>query len=222
METQLATHLLKQHPSKLSKSKSRPLPVVDIHGKNSMDSLSKVGSKGVVKEDYILKILKYQCNKRFGPIINKELGFKNSRVQLTKHNIDSLETILHRIRTHLNTRNMDKVFEHMVKVSAKGYEDLVSGFGYDIDGFTELLLSNPAFHDAFERWKIEREIIDVPPSFQLMYIVASTTYMAHLTHPHKKAIQQPKPQIQSPVNKKDQQEPNIAQKHKYQPGDIII
>ena len=40
-------------------------------------------------------------------------------------------------------------------------------------------MSNPAFWDAFERWKIEQKIPDVPPSLQLMYLVASTTFIAH-------------------------------------------
>ena len=184
-------------------------------------------NKGIVKEDLIAKILKYQGNKRFGPIINKELGFKYTRPQLTKCSIDNLETILHRIRTHLNTRNMDQVFEHMAKVTAKGYEDVVTGFGYNIEGFSELLLQNPSFHDAFERWKIEREIPDVPPSFQLMYIIASTTYIAHTSNsqiistreikqqpPPKKAL----PKKSQPVKKDD--EPRL--KSNFKPGDIIM
>ena len=140
--------------------------------KESKDDLLK-------KEELIRIILKYEANNRFGATIKKELGFKHARTQLTKKPIDELELILHRIRTHLNTRNMDQVFNHMVKQSAKGYEDLVTGFGYDIRGFEEILLSNPAFWDAFERWKIEQKIPDVPPSLQLMYLVASTTFIAH-------------------------------------------
>lgn len=166
-------------PKKSSKSKS------DIPDVPTVNKDIATTNKSIVKEDLIHKILKYQSNKRFGAIINKELGFKYTRAQLTKQSIDNLEAILHRIRTHLNTRNMDQVFQHMVEVSAKGYEDLVCGFGYDIDGFSELLLSNPAFHDAFERWKIERKIPEIPPSFQLMYIIASTTYIAHTRNASK-------------------------------------
>ena len=154
--------------------------------KSSSKTLNKTTKKSlaskddlVKKEDIIRVILKYEANDRFGATLKKDLGFKHTRNQLTKSNIEELELILHRIRTHLNTRNMDQVFNHMVKQSAKGYEDIVTGFGYDIRGFEEILLSNPAFWDAFERWKIEQKIPDVPPSLQLMYLVASTTFIAH-------------------------------------------
>lgn len=156
--------------SKKSSSKKTKLLTPDIPVK-SQDL--------VKKEDLIRVILKYEGNERFGGTLKKELGFKHTRNQLTKLDVDDLEVILHRIRTHLNTRNMDQVFNHMVKQSAKGYEDIVTGFGYDIRGFEEILLSNPAFWDAFERWKIEQKIPDVPPSLQLMYLVASTTFIAH-------------------------------------------
>lgn len=177
----------------------------------------------IVKDELITKILKYQNNSRFGSIINKELGFKYTRPQLLKQSINSLESILHRIRTHLNTRNMDKVFEHMVKVSAQGYENVVTGFGYNIEGFSDILLSNPAFHDAFERWKIERSIPDVPPSLQLMYIVASTTYIAHVSNAQiissrEKKQEPPIPKIKDEVKK----EINERIKSNHKPGDIII
>ena len=122
---------------------------------------------------------------------SSDLGFKHTRNQLVKLDHDEVTVILHRIRTHLNTRNIDQVFNHMVKQSAKGYEDIVTNFGYDIRGFEEILLSNPAFWDAFERWKIEQKIPDVPPSFQLMYIVASTTYIAHAKNQQKLPLEQP-------------------------------
>ena len=206
----------------MSKSKQvvrqQPPPPVDV---TKPPPKPPVANKGIMKEDLISKILKYQQNKRFGTIINKELGFKYTRSQLTKFNIDNLETILHRIRTHLNTRNMDQVFEHMAKVTAKGYEDLVTGFGYNIEGFSDLLMQNPAFHDAFERWKIERKIPDVPPSFQLMYIIASTTYIAHMSNkqrapPHK----QTEPQIKIVEKQETDDEPRL--KSKFKPGEIII
>lgn len=181
-----------------------------------------VPNQGIVKEDLINTIIKYQTNGRFGNIINKELGMKYSRTQLSKYSIDNLETILHRIRTHLNTRNMDKVFEHMIRVSAKGYEDIVTGFGYNIEGFSDLLLANPAFHDAFERWKIERKIPDIPPSLQLAYIIASTTYIAHLQAPQQtiseKKVEPPKKEQTVKENK----QPDERIKSNNKPGDIII
>ena len=208
----------------------KPPPPPQPPSTNPKKSTSKQYSEpeqntGIVKEDLICKILKYQNNKRFGSIIKQELGFKYTRPQLAKNSIDSLETILHRIRTHLNTRNMDKVFEHMAKVTAKGYEDLVTGFGYNIEGFSELLMENPAFHDAFERWKIERKIPDVPPSFQLMYIIASTTYVAHTTNKGIQFANQQKlqPPPKPVISKTEQTKPNDERiKSNFKPGDIII
>jgi hypothetical protein len=122
---------------------------------------------------------------------------------------------------------MDQVFEHMIKVSAKGYEDLVSGFGYNIDGFSDLLLANPAFHDAFERWKIEQKVPEVPPSLQLMYIIASTTYIAHLQNPRhleeKPYPKQPKTEVQKKVKKIENEiQPKPSRVSNFKPGDIII
>ena len=50
------------------------------------------------KEKLILKIFKYQNNKRFGENIKKNLGLKYTRSQLLKCSIENLESILFRIR----------------------------------------------------------------------------------------------------------------------------
>ena len=221
--------LAKVLPKKSLKSNTKKQPPVPEPSQPERQVVPRK-NVGIVKEDLICKILKYQNNVRFGPIIKNELGFKYTRAQLSKYSIDNLETILHRIRTHLNTRNMDQVFQHMVQVTAKGYEDLVTGFGYNIDGFSEMLLANPAFHDAFERWKIEKKIPDIPPSFQLMYIVAMTTYMAHSENVMKNPIQQkvqPEPlkikkeMVQEKTNEQEKEKEDRL-KSKMQPGDIII
>ena len=212
----------KSSKSKSKKSKKLPAPPPPPPNVMSSSKLKEpIENKGIIKEELITKILKYQTNKRFGTIINKELGFKYTRLQLTKHSIDSLETILHRIRTHLNTRNMDQVFEHMAKVTAKGYEDVVTGFGYNIEGFSDLLMQNPSFHDAFERWKIERKIPDVPPSFQLMYIIASTTYMAHVMNKSQVAIREKQKEPDIKKIKKEVKD-QVGIKSNFKPGDIII
>jgi hypothetical protein len=139
------------------------------------------------KESLIMKIQKYQSSRRFGPYITKELKITQSREQLTKLSIDRLENILHRIRINLNNRNMDSIMETMAITCAKGYETTVSNF-YDIDGFTELLTANPGFWDAFERWKIEREMPEIPPGIQLAYIIATTTFAAHSLNASKVSI----------------------------------
>ena len=166
----------KTNANKLFKMLDKQSKKTDNTLKNKLDvpNVSKIE-----KEKLILKILKYLNSKRFGQKIKTELGIKYTRQQLLKCTNDNLEGILFRIRNYLNTQNMDLVFEHMARYSAKGYEDFVSNF-YDIEGFSDLLMQNPAFWDAFERWKIEHEMPDIPPSMQLVYIIASTTYIAHL------------------------------------------
>lgn len=131
------------------------------------------------KEKIILKIQKYQSSKRFGSYITKELKINQSREQLAKLSVERLNNILVRIRLNLNSRNLDSIFENLAITSAKGYETVVSHFGYNINGFTELLMANPGFWDAFERWKIEREMPDIPPGIQLAYIITSTSVAAY-------------------------------------------
>jgi hypothetical protein len=177
--------------------------IIDDNNRNK-----ETNPKNIDKFDKIRILVKYQNNNRFGELLKKELGIKYTEPQLNKKSVEDLELILHRIRTHLNTRNMDQVFDHMVRYTASGYEELVSGLGYDIDGFSELLLHNPAFWDAFERWKIEQKIPNIPPSMQLMYIVASTTYIAHLKSQHKndynnKNIDIPPQKLKSKKKNKD-------------------
>ena len=91
------------------------------------------------KEKLIMKIVKYQESKRFGDKIKKGLGIKYTRPQLLKCSVENLESILFRIRSFLNTINLDSVFEHMARHCAKGYEDLMCNF-VDIEGFSDLLL----------------------------------------------------------------------------------
>ena len=180
-----AEPLPQPNPVKNNKSNAKKLSkMLDKQSKQAQkvdksENVESINVSKVDKEKLILKILKYLNSKRFGPKLKSDLGIKYTRTQLLKCSKDNLEGILFRIRNYLNTQNMDVVFEHMARYTAKGYEDLVSNF-YDIEGFSDILMQNPAFWDAFERWKIEHEMPDIPPSMQLMYIIASTTYIAHL------------------------------------------
>ena len=211
--------LTKVLPLKSSTSKKQepppPVPVPPTSYKSKTDEL-------IEHEKLVNKILKYQGNKRFGTTIQKDLGIKHSRAQLSKMKNANLETILHRIRTHLNTRNMDQVFEHMAAVTAKGYEEVVTGFGYNIEGFSDLLMANPAFYDALERWKIERTIPDIPPSLQLGYIVASTTYLAHVKNEHLVAVREKKTEPPKKPQKVEAPSKEDRLKSNLKPGDIII
>ena len=131
-----------------------------------------------MKENLIMKVLKYQTSKRFGATIKNDLKISYTRDTLARKTPDQIEMILHRIRTFLNSRNLDAVFEHMASTCAIGYEKTITPF-YNIDGFSNILLQNPDFWDCLERWKIEREMPNIPPHLQMLYIVASTTITAH-------------------------------------------
>lgn len=144
------------------------------------------------KEKMIMKILKYQNSKRFGDSLRKELSIKYTRDKLLKCSNDNLETILFRIRQYLNSKNTDNVIEHLATFGVKTYEQFVSQF-YDINGFSDLILSNENFFCALERYAIESEVRDIPPSMSLLYTILSTTYIAHLQNQLKQARSNTKP-----------------------------
>lgn len=208
----------------LKKITEDDLPLPKTQKKQVSQPSNPTGKTKTDKEKLIMKIIKYQENKRFGDRIKKGLGMKYTRTQLLKCSIENLEAILYRIRTFLNNSNLDAVFEHMARYSAKSYEELVSNF-YDIEGFSDLLLSNPAFWDNFERWKVEQEMPDIPPSFQMLYMIISTTYLAHLQNKVKKINNRPH-KINEPkeiiiVDKDDKQTNPIMKKSKNKVGDIM-
>ena len=152
-------------------------------GNSSTSPKTFTSNKLNTKEDQIMRIINYQNSPRFGANIRKELKFNYTREQLVKKSLEQLDNLLYRIRNYLNTRGMAGIYEQMVRTSAIGYENIVSQF-YDIEGFSDMLLNNPAFWDAFERWKIERTLPNIPPSLQLMYIISSTTLLAHMKNSH--------------------------------------
>ena len=145
----------------------------------STSTYNKNKNKLNEKEDVIMKILNYQNSNRFGALIKKELKMNYSRDQLAKKTLEEIENLLYRIQSFLNNRNMAGIYEQMVKTTAVGYENIVSEF-YDIKGFSNLLVQNPMFWDTFEMWRCERSMPNIPPSLQLLYIVSSTTLVAHV------------------------------------------
>ena len=186
-------------------SKTMEKQIMKSLGSNSQMSNSQPSTDlhtKIDKEKLIMKILKYQSNKRFGEKIKKDLGLKYTRQQLLKCSYENLESILFRIRNYLNTRNMDAIYEHIARFSSKGYEELITGLGYNIQGFSELLLTNTSFWDNLERYKVERDVIDIPPSMQMIYIVASTTYIAHIQNTMKQIKEQSTENISPKKEKK--------------------
>ena len=172
---------------KLLKDDTKKQRKTKLSNPNPVSPLSKLSQSSIAvhKEDAMIKITNYQNSRRFGPSLKKDLKISYTREQMNKKSVDQLEAILYRIRTYLNARHMEGVYEQMVRTTASGYENIVTSFGYDITGFSELIQNNPAFWDAFEMWKLERKLPDIPPSLQLMYIISSTTVIAHLQNKYQ-------------------------------------
>ena len=168
--------------SKKNMTKEQITNIMNMNQSQTPAQQAKYSSKDNklnIKEDKVMRVLNYQNSSRFGPSVRKELKFNYTRDQLMKKSLDQIDNVLYRIRNFLNNRGMNGIYEQMVRTSAIGYENIVSEI-YDIEGFSDMLMQNPAFWDAFERWKIERTLPDIPPSLQLMYIVGSTTLIAHM------------------------------------------
>lgn len=173
---------------------------------NPMKKYSSKDNKLNIKEEKIMQVLNYQNSARFGNDVRKTLKFNYTRDQLVKKTIDQIDNILFRIRNYLNNRGMNGIYEQMVRTTATGYENLITNFGYDITGFGDMLFANPAFWDSFERWKIEKTLPDVPPSFQLMYIISATTMLAHMKNKQLSEPVRKKPEKKDDKNEDDKVE----------------
>ena len=190
---------------RVMKSLPPPQQMMNLKSSKSSDDISK--------EESIIKIVNYQNSTRFGSYIKKDMKINFTREQLSKKSLSQLEAIMYRIRTALNTRHLEGVYEHLVRTVASGYENVVTSFGYDITGFQSLLLNNPAFWDSFEMWKLEKKLPDIPPSLQLMYIVSSTTVVAHL---------QSQSRIREPRQDKQKTQKAVEKRVKQKKQDKII
>ena len=134
------------------------------------------------KQKLIHTIQKYQDSSRFGKIVKYELGFKQNFVELSEKTESELENILHRIRSHLDNKNLDKFYENMATTLAISYEQILSPF-YPIDGFSDMLLENEDFWNSYERFRIESEFPSVNPTTQMLFMIAQLTIIAHHTQP---------------------------------------
>jgi len=123
--------------------------------------------------DKIMVIQKYQNSERFGKYVKNEIGIRYSEKQMKKMSTDKLDEVLYIIRTRLDNKNTDKIFDNMATSVATAIELTVSPF-YDIDGYKDELLANEQFWDTFERFKIEHKLPIIPPSVQLLYLMSST------------------------------------------------
>ena len=132
------------------------------------------------KKKLIFTIQKYQDSGRFGKIVKYELGFKDSFSELSERSEMDLENILHRIRTHLDNKNLDKFYENMATTLSITYEQAMS-LVYPIDGFSDMLLDSEDFWTTYERLRIESEFPSVNPITQMLFMIGQLTIIAHHT-----------------------------------------
>ena len=136
------------------------------------------------KQTIIYRIMKYQDNKRFKEIV-KGLGIKYNYDQLCKKSIENLKDILERIRINIDNRNLDDFYNLILKNTSLTFESVVSNF-YDIDGFQEMLMNDEQFLDTWEKFKIENELPNVPPSIQMLMIVSRCMITCNLQNKYLK------------------------------------
>ncbi len=121
-------------------------------------------------------ISRYQASERFSDIIKKQLGIKFSEAQLQKKSLSVLQGILSKIQMHFSNRGTDKLFDMAVKNGSITYEKIISQY-YDIDGFTNNFLGDPAVLDSLECFKCENVQMAIPPIYQLIFAIISCTYI---------------------------------------------
>ena len=153
-------------------------PEIDV--KDIPDNILQTVENTESKRNLIFKIQKYQDSSRFGKIVKYELGFKETFVELSDKSENDLENMLHRIRTHLDNKNLDKFYENMATTLAITYETTLSPF-YNIDGFSDMLLENEDFWNSYERLRIETEFPSINPTTQMLFMIAQLTIIAHHT-----------------------------------------
>ena len=161
------------------------------------------------KFDKIYIIQKYQNSDLFGEYVKKTIGIKQSETQLQKLTETQLDEILYKIRTLLDNKNIDKIFDSMTKTFSVGFESVVTPF-YNIDGFSDALLAQEEFHNCMERIKIESKLPNIPPTIQLGYIVTSTMLIQHQLN-QIGAVDVPEKQKRKFKQKQEMKEPDITE-----------
>lgn len=151
------------------KEKFPKLPVVKTKSKKS--KTKKVSEEDITeKQKLIFKILKYQDNPRFGPLL-KKLNFKYNYSQLNKSTLETLKEIIQRIYVNINNDGIDKFFDMLVHQTSNTFEKTVSPF-YNIEGFTDSILCDETFLNLLERYKIEHTLPDIPIGVQMSLVIS--------------------------------------------------
>lgn len=149
------------------------------------------------KKKLIFLIQKYQDSVRFGKMVKYELGFKDTFPELSEKSEMDLENMVHRIRSHLDNKHLDKFYENMATTVAITYEQAMS-LVYPIPDFSDLLLDNENFWNCYERYRIESEFPSINPLTQMAFMIAQTTILAHHTGHTQDMIEEDEYVMQEP------------------------
>ncbi len=130
------------------------------------------------KQRIIMVLARYINNRRFGEFIQKKLKIKFTEPQLQKKKLTTLKGLLSKIKTHLTNKGSDQMFDLLVKNGLITYEKMLNSY-IDISGFSDNLLNNSDFLDSLEMVKIENINLTIPPMYQLLFTIISTTYISY-------------------------------------------
>ena len=167
----------------------------EIEQKNEVDE----------KQKLILIICRYMDSKRFEHVIKDKLKMKFTEAQLQKKKINALRDIHSRIKTNLNNKSNDMIFDLMVKNGCMMYESIINSM-YECKGVGKQLQTNDEFLDLVEMFRCEYSVVpNIDPSIRLALCVAGCTYITHTMNMYEKRKQEIRSikNVDSNTNKND-------------------
>lgn len=137
------------------------------------------------RQNLIHIIQKYQSSERFGTFIRSELKITYTAEALSKKTIPQLQSILDKIRLHLDNQNLNKIYDSVLFSSTAFIETMSKPIGVNVDGFSTLLLENEEFLNCWERIKCETVMPTVPSHIQMIFILGQTYFLAYAINKQK-------------------------------------
>ena len=174
------------------------------------------------KQKLIHIIQKYQASERFGPIVRTQLKISYTSEALNKKSIPQLQTILDKIRLHLDNQNLNKIYDGALFSSTALIETMSKPIGVNVDGFSTMLMENDEFLSCWERFKCESVMPTIPSHIQMMFILGQTYFLAYAINKQKdyKAPQEVQDVIDEVLN---EDKPNTDEtKPKEKPKDDTV
>lgn len=130
------------------------------------------------RQNLIYIIQKYQSSERFGNYVRSELKITYTNETLSKKSVSQLQTILNKIRLHLDNKNLSKVYDSVL-FSTTTMIEMMSKPVANVDGFNNLLMENDEFLNCWERYKCESIMPTIPSHLQMLFILGQTYLLAY-------------------------------------------